>query len=115
MTRRAVARSQEFAVTPGGVFRERHGRGRAPGVTYSQRKLCFVATDKVVLTEILFRLSRRPDCFYVKYSSRPKDGMYLGRCFMLTDEAVGGLWARYKRHPAVMCTVQDDDFTREYR
>jgi hypothetical protein len=102
-------------VSPGGVFRQRDGRGRVPGITYSQRKLCFVATDRAVLTEILFRLSRRPDCFYVKYSIRAKAGMYLGRCFMLTDEVVGRLWARYKHHPAVMCTMQDDDFTKRYR
>ena len=105
----------EFALTPGGVFRHRDGRGRSPGVTCSQQKLCFVSTDKALLAEILLRLSRRRDCYYVKYSAKPTAGMYLGRCFLLSDEAVGRLWARYKRHPAILCSVQDDNFTKDYR
>ena len=41
--------------------------------------------------------------------------MYLGRCFLTTDEAVGEVWARYKSHPALFCTVQDDDFVERFR
>ena len=81
-----------FTLTHGGVFMERSGRGRRPGTSYSQKKLCFVATDKALLAELLLELSARPDCYYVKYRIQPRDGMYLGRCFMLDDEVVGELW-----------------------
>ena len=104
-----------FEPSHGGVFMQRSGAGREPGVTYSQRKLCFVATDRTLLAETLLELSKRSDCYAVKYSVQPKNGMYLGRCFMLEDNLVGEMWQRFKRHPRLMCTIQDDDFTAQFR
>jgi hypothetical protein len=94
---------------------QRWGAGRKPGVEYSHRKLCFVATDRTLLAKILLELSMRSDCYVVKYSVHPRDGMYLGRCFLLEDSLVGELWQRFKRHPRLMCTIQDDDFTAQFR
>ncbi len=98
-----------------GYFQIRNGRGRQPDVAFSNKKLCFVATDQVFLAELLRELSDREDCYFVKFTTAPKDGMYLGRCFLLTDTAVGELWQRYKVHPRLMCTVQDDNFTSAFR
>ncbi len=96
-------------------FQIRNGRGRQPDVAYSNKKLCFVATDQQFLADLLRELSDRDDCYFVKFTTAPKDGMYLGRCFLLTDTAVGELWQHYKVHPRLMCTVQDDDFTAAFR
>jgi hypothetical protein len=104
-----------FQITTNGAFMERRGAGWNEERRFCQRKLCFVATDQALLAEVLGRLAERPDCFYVKYSVRPRDGMYLGRCFMVDEQEVGGLWAQYKTHPRMMCSVQDDDFTRPFR
>ena len=80
-----------------------------------QKKLCFVATDQAMLADVLLQLADRPDCVYVKYSTYSLDGMYLGRCFLVGEHEVGMLWAQFKRHRRLFCTVQDDDFTLPYR
>jgi hypothetical protein len=51
----------------------------------------------------------------VKYSVVPRDGMYLGRCFLTSDAAAGRLCAEYKAHPKLMTSIQDDDFFNTYR
>jgi hypothetical protein len=94
---------------------ERRGAGWNDERRYSQKKLCFVATDQPLLVEVLGRLAERPDCFFVKYSVGQRDGMYLGRCFLVDERELGALWATYKAHPRMMCTVQDDYFTRPFR
>ena len=98
--------------TPNGYFMEHRRPGWERG---SQKKLCFVATDKALLANVLQELASRPDCLYVKYSLYQKDGMYLGRCFLVDDHQVGLLWAKYKEHPRLFCSVQDDDFTSPFR
>jgi hypothetical protein len=94
---------------------ERRGPAWYMGELCSQKKLCFVATDRALLAEVLARLSDRPDCHYVKYSTYQKDGMYLGRCFLSDEHEVGLVWAEYKEHPRLFCSVQDDDFTAPFR
>jgi hypothetical protein len=94
---------------------ERRGRAWNAEGRYCQKKLCFVATDQALLADVLSQLAERPDCHYVKYSTYQKDGMYLGRCFLLDEHAVGELWAEYKEHPRLFCSVQDDDFTAPFR
>lgn len=69
----------------------------------------------VLLADVLRRLAERPDCCYVKYSVHPRDGMYLGRCFLTDEHEVGVLWAEYKAHPRLFCSIQDDDFTAPFR
>jgi hypothetical protein len=44
-----------------------------------------------------------------------KDGMYLGRCFLEVDHQVGLVWAEFKKHPRLFCSVQDDDFVARFR
>ena len=104
-----------FRPTPLGGFMELCGPAWHDERPPCQKKLCFVATNSSVLAEVLGRLAERPDCFYVKYSVKPRDGMYLGRCFLMEEREVGAVWADYKMHPRMMCTVQDDDFTRSFR
>lgn len=68
-----------------------------------------------ILADVLQQLAWRPDCVYVKYSVRPREGMYLGRCFLKDEYEVGLLWAEFKNHPRLFCSVQDDDFTAPFR
>jgi hypothetical protein len=98
-----------------GEYQLRFGPAYAPGPAPCNLKLCYVATDKDFLVRWLDALARRPDCYAVKYSTSPKDGMYLGRCFLTTREAIGALWSEHKHHPKLMCSAQDDDFTIVYR
>lgn len=93
----------------------RDGVASGSGATYSHRKLCFSCTDRDLLARHLYQLSKRPDCFFVKFATSAKGGMYLGRCFLTTEAAVGDVWARYKKHPSMHCTVQDDEFIRRFR
>jgi hypothetical protein len=102
-----------FERTASGTYMERVGA--AGDVPFCNKKLCFTATDQAFLIELLAELAALPDCRYVKYSIEPRDGMYLGRCFMVTEERVGELWARYKQHPKLFCSIQDDDFTERFR
>lgn len=105
----------KFSPTPGGAFMERYGKARESGKKASQKKLCFVATNQGYLADFLSELTEDPNCYYVKFSTQAKDGMYLGRCFMTQDEMAGRLWTKFKPHPKLMCTIQDDDFTKEFR
>lgn len=98
-----------------GPFMELTGPAWHPKRRGCQKKLCFVATDRALLADVLGRLAERPDCYYVKYSVRPRDGMYLGRCFLVDEQAVGRVWAEFKTHPRLFCSVQDDDFTAPFR
>jgi hypothetical protein len=93
----------------------RNGPARVPGAKFSQRKLCFVSTDRELLARHLLLLSKRDDCHFVKFSVNPRGGMYLGRCFLMTDAAVGRVWAEYKLHPSLFCVVQDDTFMQQFR
>lgn len=78
-------------------------------------KLCVVATDLEYLIEFLTRVVTRPDGYYVKYSPEPKDGMYLGRVYLDTADAVGKLWADVKNDAKLIASVQDDHFIYDYR
>jgi hypothetical protein len=104
-----------FQMSANGAFMEQRGAGWNEERRFSQKKLCFVATDQSWLAEVLGQLADRRDCFYVKYSVNQRDGMYLGRCFLLDEREIGALWAEYKAHPRMMCSVQDDEFTRPFR
>jgi hypothetical protein len=104
-----------FQPTLNGYFMERRGRAWNAEGRCCNKKLCFVATDQAFLADILRRLAERQDCYYVKYSVIPRDGMYLGRCFLLDEHAVGTLWDEYHSHPRLMCSIQDDDFTFGFR
>jgi hypothetical protein len=105
---------RQFTATHGGKFMSRDGAaGRS--ATRSEKKICFVATDKGFLVSLLHGLSMREDCCYVKYSVSARDGMYLGRCFLTSDAAAGRLCQEYKLHPKLMVTIQDDEFFEAYR
>jgi hypothetical protein len=105
----------DFEVVGGNAkFLCRNGAAHAEG-RYSQKKLCFTSTRRDLLARHLLALSRRSDCYWVKFGVHPRDGMYLGRCFMTSDAAVGEVWAAYKSHPSLFCTVQDDDFIFRFR
>jgi hypothetical protein len=104
----------KFQPSPGGAFRQRFGAAGSDAA-FSQKKLCFVATDKPFLVRFVYELSLHPDCYWVKYSCEPRDGMYLGRCFMTNDDAAGRLCFEYKAHPKLMVAVQDDEFAAPFR
>jgi hypothetical protein len=98
-----------------GHFMDLHGPASNSGRECCNKKLCFVATDQGLLADVLLELAERPDCYYVKYSVEPRDGMYLGRCFLIDEHEIGVVWAKYKDHPRLFCSVQDDDFTAPFR
>jgi hypothetical protein len=100
-----------FAVT--GSYRSI--RGPAHDAPRPNKKLCLVATDKPLLVALLHEISRRPDCAFVKYSPEPRDGMFLGRVFLASEDELGRMWAELKKHPRLMCSLQDDDFILPYR
>jgi hypothetical protein len=104
-----------FRMTSNGYFMEIPGPASYKKKGGCQKKLCFVATDQALLADVLRQLAERPDCYYVKYSVHPRDGMYLGRCFLMDEHEVGVLWAKYKEHPCLFCSIQDDDFTAPFR
>jgi hypothetical protein len=104
----------QFEPSPGGVFRQRFGAAGSDAA-FSQKKVCFVATDKPFLVRLAYELSLRAECHWVKYSCEPRDGMYLARCFMTNDDAAGRLCFEYKTHPKLMVAVQDDEFAAAFR
>jgi len=103
-----------FTAASSGPFRERYGP-RGPDVAYSSKKLCLVATDVQLLIDVLYGLSQREDCFYVKYGTVARDGMYLGRCFLATDQAAAELCQELKGHPRLMVSLQDDAWFAGFR
>lgn len=105
---------QQFTPTNGGKFMERFGPVGF-GNPHSQKKLCLTATDKDFLAQFLHQLSLRDDCYYVKYSAQARDGMYLGRCFLATDEAAAQLCQELKAHPKLFASIQDDEFFNRFR
>ncbi len=110
-----IGESLGFRSVMDGRFMARDGAARTPDVPHCNKKLCFAATDIHFLTQLLRELSEHPKAFFVKFSTVPRDGMYLGRCFFIDEEMVGATWAKYKNHPKVFCTIQDDDFTMPLR
>ena len=104
-----------FRRTSNGYFMHLHGPAWNDEGRCCNKKLCFVATDRALLADVLLQLAGRPDCHYVKYSVYPRDGMYLGRCFLMDEQEVGVVWAEFKAHPRLFCSVQDDDFTAPFR
>ena len=115
MTNDAPLEGLESEFKPLGPFMERNGRAYREGGRFVNKKLCLVATNKALLVGVLYELSERETCFYVKYSREPRDGMYLGRCFMTDVFAPGRAWRALKSHPRLMCSIQDDDFARLFR
>jgi hypothetical protein len=107
---------EHFEPFMNGRFMLRRGPDKdAPEEQRLNMKLCLTATDQELLAEVLFELSDHPRCRAVKFSVEPKDGMYLGRAFINDADELGRLWQKYKRHPRLMCSIQDDDFTMQYR
>ena len=105
-----------FTLTHDGVFLSRFGPAGKPGERAPcNKKLCFVATDRSLLADVLYELALEEDCHFVKLGVEARAGMYLGRCFMTSPERIGALWARFKEHPQLYCSVQDDDFVQAYR
>jgi hypothetical protein len=108
-----------FQLTRSGRFRERFGPAGPSATlspkTSSPKKVCLVATDAAFLIDLLYGVSLRPDCGYVKYGMVLRDGMVLGRCCMATDRAAALLCAALKGHPRLLVTLQDDDSFNSFR
>ena len=110
-----IGESLGFRSVMDGRFMARDGAARKPDVPYCNKKICFAATDLSFLAHLLHELSEHPKAYFVKFSTRSRDGMYLGRCFFIDQESVGKTWAKYKGHPKVFCNIQDDDFSIGWR
>ncbi len=112
---REAVPENDFRPTANGYFMAICGPAWHANKAACQKKLCFVYTDRYLLTEELRQLARRPECHYVKHSVYPRDGMYLSRCFLVDEREVGAVWGQYKKHPRLFCSVQDDDFVTPFR
>lgn len=110
-----LGESLGFRSVMDGRFMALDGAARQPGVSYCNKKICFAATDIHFLADLLLELAGHPKAYFVKFSTTPRDGMYLGRCFFIDQETVGKTWAKYKNHPKAFCNIQDDDFSIEWR
>lgn len=91
------------------------GPAKRAGKSNSNMKVCFTCCDQLLLQDLLLKFAKSEDCFWVKMSTVPKDGMFLGRCFFTTNQRAAELWATYKTHPRLMVTIQDDDFVSQFR
>jgi len=111
--------SEHFEFTDRQIFKHRRGPAHDGNPAPCRWKLCITATDEKYLVELLFELSNREDCYYVKYSPNgsPKcrDGMFLGRVFLTTEAEIGKLWKELRTDAKLMCSVQDDGAMEEYR
>jgi putative acetyltransferase len=103
-----------FTAWASGRFMERWGP-LGKDASGSSQKLCLVATDAAFLIDLLYGLSLRADCIYVKYGTFAHEGMYLGRCFLQSAAATAELCQQLKSHARLMVSVQDDDFFNPYR
>jgi hypothetical protein len=101
--------------SPEGSFLCKDGPARLRGEKPVNKKLCFVVTDKELVVSILDELASLEACYWVKHTVTGKEGMFLGRCFLTDEDLLGRLWDKYKKHPRLMCTLQDDDFTKRFR
>jgi hypothetical protein len=110
-----MGESLGFRSVRNGSFMAKDGPARTPDAAYCNKKICFAATDIQFLAELLHELSEHPKAYFVKFSTKPRDGMFLGRCFFIDKESVGVTWAKYKGHPKVFCNIQDDDFSIGWR
>ena len=109
----------KFKYSDRNIFMFKYGPADDGGVAPCQWKLCLTATDERYLAEVLFNISERKDCYYVKYSPNgsPKcrDGMFLVRVFLTSEEKIGELWSRLRTDKKLMCNIQDDIATAKYR
>lgn len=113
---RPMASELEADFVRKGAFLMRDGAARRAGAAdCPNKKLCLSATDRPFLVGLLREISDRPDCFFVKCSVEPRDGMFLGRVFLMDQQALARLWAELKSHPKLLCSLQDDDFTLPFR
>ncbi len=91
------------------------GPAKKAGLKHSNMKVCFTTKDSEFLKKLLIRIAQDEHCYWVKLSTKSRDGMFLGRSFFTTKEKAGETWAKYKMHPRLMVTLQDDDFSSAYR
>ena len=91
------------------------GPAKLAGNQYSKMKVCFTCTDSEFLKLLLAKIATEEECYWVKMSINSRDGMYLGRCFFSSKDYAVQVWAKYKTHPKIMVTLQDDEFVSAYR
>ena len=78
-------------------------------------KLCLYSTNQEELAIALYNISKLKECYAVKYLSKKRAGMYLGRAYIAEEKTIGNLWAKYYNHPKFMCTIQNDMYVYKYR
>ena len=108
-------RSVEKTFYTDGSFLCLDGPAKRVGREYANTKVCFTCCDSDFLKVLLAKVAKGEECYWVKMSAKPRGGMYLGRCFFTTKEQAAQLWAKYKNHPRMMVTLQDDDFASAFR
>lgn len=98
-----------------GTFLCIDGPAKQKGQDHSNTKVCFTCRDQKLLMDILINISTDQDCYFVKLSHYPKDGMFLGRAFFTTEDSAGKTWVKYKSHPKMMANLQDDNIASKFR
>ena len=72
---RVLGESLDFHAVMDGKFMARDGAARTPESAYCNQKICFAATDLSFLAHLLRTLSDHPKAYFVKFSTRLRDGM----------------------------------------
>jgi DNA-3-methyladenine glycosylase I len=112
--RRSLPPLKQFQFRRGFLVRE--GPAKQRGDRACPKKLCLTSTRAEPLARILYELSLRDDCYFVKLDRKPgPHGMLRGRCFLSDERAVAIAWLRLKQTEDVLCTIQDDEFTAPLR
>ncbi len=99
-----------------GTYMCRVGLAQARGMKSTcKKKVCFVSSDKDFLLDLLLKMSNDNDCHEVKYSVEERGGSHFGTASFTNESSAGDMWARYKAHPKVWATIQDDEFCEPFR
>ncbi|MEQ1508588.1 MAG: hypothetical protein ABMB14_40525 [Myxococcota bacterium] len=89
--------------------------GPAKDRIHRGHKACLFGADAELLGSILDDLATEPGIAFVKISTRPRDGVVLGRVFADQVDGVLEVWTRFKAHPRLHCCVQDDALVGPWR
>lgn len=54
------------------------GPAKKEGRTYANMKVCFTCRNEDFLKRLISKVAEDEECYWVKMSTKPRDGMYLG-------------------------------------
>ncbi len=67
------------------------GPAKKAGLSHSNMKVCLTCRDPEFLKNLIAKVAQDEECYWVKMSTKSRDGMYLGRCFRESVESWDGI------------------------